>query len=130
VRSSVERLELASGLLSKGHDPFARTHFLYVFGHVNVLRAHYEEALALLAKGIEAAQQGGLDFAVDYNLIKRAGALIGLRRLAAAQSVIDQLGRHSATASNHIRDNTGLLEVKLKIATGDLNAASALIERE
>jgi DNA-binding CsgD family transcriptional regulator len=38
--------------------------------------------------------------------------------------------RRFPAASTHVRDNTGLLEVKLKIAAGDSETAAALLERE
>jgi LuxR family transcriptional regulator, maltose regulon positive regulatory protein len=130
IRHAVERLELASGLISRINDPFARTNFLYIFGHVNVLRAHYPDALAVLDTAIDAARESGLDFAVDYALVKRGAALLGLRHLVAAQSVVHELVRRFPATSTHVRDNTGLLEVKLRIATGDSETAATLLERE
>ena len=130
VRHAVDRLELASGLLSRINDPFARTNFLYIFGHVNVLRAQYPDALAVLDRAVDAARESGLDFAVDYALVKRGAALVGLRHLSAAQSVVIELARRLPAASTHVRDNTGLLEAKLRIATGDIETAATLLERE
>jgi LuxR family maltose regulon positive regulatory protein len=130
IEGSVERLELGYGLLSRISDPFARTSFLYQFGHVNVLRARYADAIAVLEKAIDAAHESGLDFAIDYALVKRGAALIGLRHLVAAQAVVSQLSHRFAAAPSHVRDNTGLLEARLKIATGNAEAASALLERE
>ena len=130
VRNAVDRLELASGLISRINDPFARTNFLYIFGHVNVLRAQYSDALAVLDTAVDAARESGLDFAVDYALVKRGAALVGLRHLGAAQLVVNELARRFPATSTHVRDNTGLLEAKLRIATGNYETAATLLERE
>jgi DNA-binding CsgD family transcriptional regulator len=130
VRASIRELELASSLVSKVHDPFARTSFLYIFAHENILRARYEDALTLLAQQVADARQSGLQFAADHALIKRSSALIGLRQLRGAQGVIHTLRSRSIHASDYLVDNTLIQETKLRIALGDIDGAAMLLDRE
>jgi DNA-binding NarL/FixJ family response regulator len=79
---------------------------------------------------ITDAQANGLEFAVNHALIARASALIGLRKLAAAERTLKEIKERSANATPHIVENAQLQHVRLLIAAGDLERASSLLQRD
>jgi len=130
MRAVVEKGELGRALLPQVHDPFATTGFLNLFATAAVLLARYDRGLALADEMLTEARSTGLDFAVDHALVVRASALIGLRRLSAAQRCLNEIQGRVESASAHVVANTRLQEVRLRIASGDLNSASLLLQRE
>jgi len=95
-----------------------------------VVLAQYERALSLTDELLAEARSAGLGFAVDHALVTRAGALIGLRRLSAAQRTLSEIESRVDQASAHIVGNAQLQGIKLRIASGDLERASLLLQRE
>ncbi|MDB4952718.1 MAG: two-component system response regulator, partial [Myxococcales bacterium] len=130
ARTAAEKCELARALLPHVRDPFLATALLNVFAHLVVLLAQYERALTLTEDLLTEARSSGLDFVVDHALVTRASALIGLRKLSAAQRTLGDLADRADHASAHVLANIQLQEVRLRIASGDLPRASALLERE
>jgi DNA-binding NarL/FixJ family response regulator len=95
-----------------------------------MLLARYEQTLALAEELIAASVSSGLDFVVDHALMTRAGALIGLRRLADAQRTLNEIDARAGSASAHVVGNLQLQTIRLRIAAGDLEGASVLLQRE
>jgi DNA-binding CsgD family transcriptional regulator len=130
IRGAVAELKLADPLMGGVTDPFARTNFLQFLAYSLTLAASYEEAITAADRLIDEAHRTGLEFVFDYALLRKAGALIGLRRLGDAQRVITELQRRSASASELVADNTVLHRIKLLIAAGDLPRAATLLDRD
>jgi ATP/maltotriose-dependent transcriptional regulator MalT len=76
---------------------------------------------------IEDARASGIDFAAEHALISRVGALIGLRRLGAAQRLLSQLGSRNARSSAFIMSEVDLLTARLRVSAGDLEGAELLL---
>ncbi|MCW2977204.1 MAG: putative transcriptional regulator [Actinomycetia bacterium] len=130
VRMAAEKCELARGFFPHVRDPFLTTSLLNLFAHVVAVLAQYERGVTLTDELLAEARSSGLDFAVDHALVTRASALIGLRKLSAAQRTLSELDDRASQASAHIRGNVQLQEVRLRIASGDLQRASSLLQRE
>jgi DNA-binding NarL/FixJ family response regulator len=130
ARTAAEKCELARALLPQVHDPFVTTGLLNLFATVMVLLTQYDRGLALTDEMLAEARSAGLDFAVDHALVVRTSALIGLRRLSAAQRCLNELQGRVDSASAHVVANARLQEVRLRIAAGDLERASLLLQRE
>jgi len=130
LRQAAKKCELARALVPKVPDPFTITGLLNVFAHTAVMLAHYERSLTLTDEMLLEARSTGLDFAVDHALVVRASALIGLRRLSAAQRTLNEIQGRGDHASSHIVGSTHLQEVRLRIASGDLEGASVLAQRK
>lgn len=128
VYAAIAELELAEPLMARVNDPFARTNLLQFLAYARLLSAQYPATLVACERQLEEARQTGLEFAVDYALLRRAGALIGLRRVRDAQRVLDELRRRTKFASNLIVDNAALYRVKLAITTGALDRAAAILD--
>src|SRR5205823_1637265 len=107
--------------------PFARTNLLHQLAYSLILAARYEDALDAAEAAISEGQEAGLAFVIDHGLIRRAGALTGMRRLGQARAAIDELEKRSASASSYILSHTVLERVKLAIAVGDWGLAHALL---
>jgi LuxR family maltose regulon positive regulatory protein len=112
----------AKPLLPLVRDPIARTGFLNVCAGVLWVAAEYEQALDLSRELMEEAQLSGLEFVAEHALLTRAGALIGLRKLQAAQRALEQLQRKNRV-SDHIAAQVTVQLAKLRIAVGDLERA-------
>jgi ATP/maltotriose-dependent transcriptional regulator MalT len=130
LRDAGEKCELARAFASHVRDPFTTTGLLNVSANVAVLLGQYERTLTLTDEMLSEAKATGLDFAVDHALVVRASALIGLRRLAAAQRALHEVRNRSDNVSAHIVGNVQLQEVRLRIASGDLEHASVLSQRK
>jgi ATP/maltotriose-dependent transcriptional regulator MalT len=130
ARTAAEKGELARALLPHVRDPFLTTAVLNVFAHILVVLARYERGLTLTDELLAEARSTGLDFAVDHALVTRAAALVGLRKLSAARRTLGELDDRADHASGHVLANAQIQEVRLRIASGDLLRASALLERE
>ena len=120
-RAAAQRLELARGLLSHVSDPIARTSFLNLTSSIMVYLAAYDRALECASEQIDAARSAGLDFAADHALTARAGALIGLRKIAAAHRTLQELEGRSDSASPFVVGQIHLKRSRLKAAVGDVH---------
>jgi ATP/maltotriose-dependent transcriptional regulator MalT len=130
VRLAAENCKFAHALLPQIFDPFVTTNILNLLGHTMVHLVEYEQALGFAATLLDEAESTGLSFAVDHALLIRAGALIGLRKLSAAQQTLGAIAARVDQTSSHIVGNGELQKVKLAIAAGDLTRASRLVEQE
>lgn len=114
--------ERARPLLPSVRDPLARTVFLNVWASAFLMAARYERSLDLAGELREEARLSGLEFADDYGLLAHAGALVGLRKLLAAQRTLEQLQRR-LRLPEYVAMQRNILVAKLRIATGDLERA-------
>ncbi len=130
ARGAAEKFELARALFPQVRDPLLTTTLLNMFAHTLVVLAQYERALNVVDELLDEARSTGLDFAVDHALVSRARALIGLRRLSAAQRTLSEIGDRADQAPAHIVGNAQLEGIRLRIASGDLERASLLLQRE
>jgi DNA-binding CsgD family transcriptional regulator len=129
ARAAASACELGSVLLPKITDPFLRTSFLNMAGHVMVVLARYEDALEFAAQQIAEGEMSGLDFVIDHALLTKAGAQTGLRRLGEAQRTLDEL-RNRGYGTAHIAVNAEIAGVRVRITRGDLQGAAILLQRE
>jgi ATP/maltotriose-dependent transcriptional regulator MalT len=127
IRDSVVQLELARELISKSADPFVRTNFTHRLAYAYLLSARYEEAISATGETIAEARSAGLQVVIDYDLLQRAAAYTGMRRLREAQRTIDEVQRRSAAASHFVLTNLVLQRVRLAIAAGDRERARRLV---
>src|SRR5579864_6388983 len=91
VRKALRDLEAGMSLLRHVPDPLARTGFLNLLGLACNWVAEYERALEIMGLQIEDARSNGVDFAAEHGQVSRATALLGLRRLGAAQRLLHEL---------------------------------------
>jgi DNA-binding NarL/FixJ family response regulator len=103
------------------------TGFLNVFGHIAFSAARYEEALQLVDRLVGEANAAGLTFPLSHGLATRANALVGLRRLLEARRVLRDIERLTPMIP-HVAGNAVLCAAKLKIALGDIERASAILD--
>ena len=129
-READRACELAAPLMAHAHDPFARTNFLNLFGHVSVVRGQYERALRLAESQLEEAKLSGLEFAMDYALLCRLSALTGLRRFSLAQRVLDELQQRGSSASENVAAFRTINTIRLRIGLGDLKGALVLLQHQ
>ena len=127
VREALGKLEVATQLMTLVTDPFARTNLLHHLAYSLILGGRYQDALSAADAVIREGRESGLDFVIDHGLIRRAGALIGMRRLGQARAAIDELERRSGAASGYVLGHIVLERVRLAIASGDLSLAETLL---
>lgn len=127
VGSAVGELELAEGLLPEVRDPFARTNLLHFLTYTYLLGARYQDVLEAAERLAEEARDSGLRFAGEYAVLRRTGALIGLRRLGNAQAAIESMREPSETTADFITSNVVLQRVRLAITVGDFERAIRLL---
>jgi LuxR family transcriptional regulator, maltose regulon positive regulatory protein len=130
VRRGLEQLQLARSLFARVHDPFARSNLLQFIAFANLLLARYEDSIAATDLQLAEGRESGLEFVIEHGLLRRAGALIGLRRFAAAQRTVDELERRPSSPSSHAKDNVVLQLARLRIGLGDLAGAASLLQHE
>jgi ATP/maltotriose-dependent transcriptional regulator MalT len=131
-RSTKEALRLgeeAAAVSQNVADPFLRTNALHLRAYLLWAAAHYDRALAAAHDLLAEAEASGLGFVVPYAHFIEAGALIGLRELRQASSVLRGLDRQGDDLSQHVRENSNLLRVRSRIAAGDLEKASRVLNQ-
>ena len=130
VAEAVAVIEAADGLMARVHDPFGRTNQLHLLSYGYQLSAKYDGALTTATRCIEEGRATGLEFVVDHGLLRRAAALIGMRRFREAHRAIDELQRRSQAAFGVVLDNLTILRVRMAIAAGDLDRAAILLSSQ
>jgi DNA-binding CsgD family transcriptional regulator len=128
VRAAIRELELGHGLLAHVYDPMLRTTFLHLCTSAHLYFGDYERSLGLAELQTEDAHSFGLDFVTDHALINRAAALTGLRKLGAAQRLLQQLEARTDQPSTFIVGHTRMKLARLKAATGDIQSAELLLQ--
>jgi DNA-binding CsgD family transcriptional regulator len=123
-------LHAARGLIKHARDPFTTTNLLNISTHIAVLLARYGQALDLAGELLAEASASGLDFAADHALVDRLAALVGQRKLSAAQATLNTLQEYADRSSPVVEWSTYLQAIRLRTALGDLARASSLLERE
>jgi DNA-binding CsgD family transcriptional regulator len=122
VTSAARQLLGAQGLLPHVTDSMVRTNFQNISGIVALYSADYEGALRFAGQLYVEAVEAGLEFPIDHALVTRAGAFIGVRKLAEARRVVQELEKRAA-ASDFIRHQIAVKKVQLRVAAGDLTRA-------
>jgi len=130
IRKALDTCEHSAPLLSQIRDPVQRTGFLNLFAHVVIACAQYDRGLEIADRQIEEARAAGLEFAVDYALLSRSSALIGLRKLLPAQRTLEDLQRRGSSTSANVAVNITLCSARLRIAAGDLAKAAVLLQAD
>ncbi len=130
VSEGCDALELAVASISQAHDPFARTNSLQYLAYAYLLAARYTESLAVTKRLMAEGHDTGLGFVMDHGLLRRAGALIGIRRFGDAKAAIEELRGRGPALSVFLSENVVLLDAKLRIAMGDLQRAAVLLDRD
>ena len=127
---ALEAAERAVARSTLVRDPFLRTNALNVRAHLLRVCGDYDGALTRAEELLEEAHRSGVEFATDHALLTKAAALIGLRFAGRARDVLRQIGQSPLPANAHVRRNAVMLSARLKIMTGDLDAASVLLSGE
>jgi ATP/maltotriose-dependent transcriptional regulator MalT len=121
--------EKAVAISSSVSDPYLRTNALYVLAQMERSAAHYDRALEASTALRTEAEDAGLEFVLDHVLLVEAAAYTGLRLMRTASAVVRELERRAERTSDHVRGNTVLLKARLRLASGDLLGAAAVIDR-
>jgi ATP/maltotriose-dependent transcriptional regulator MalT len=130
ITETLETCERWEPLISHVDDPLQRTGFRNMHAHAALASAQYEKTLRLTEEQIAEATSNGLEFAVDYALLTRAAALVGLRRLKHAQRVLKELETRGDACSPNVLGNVTIAHARLRIAAGDLKGAALLMEQD
>jgi DNA-binding CsgD family transcriptional regulator len=130
IHEAEKLFEAKAPLLSHARDPLIRTAFVSGYSNVAATVARYDLALDLAGIQAEDAEAAGLDFALDYALVHRARAQIGLRRILSAQRTLEELGRREELHTQHVSANALMQHLRLRIARGDLAGASVMVQRQ
>jgi ATP/maltotriose-dependent transcriptional regulator MalT len=130
VRAALKQLLLAQALLRDVADPFARTNLLHALSHAYVLSGAYDEGRRAAEIAIDEGRETGLQFAVNFGLLRLAAAQIGLRHFGQAQATIRELRRGARSGPGFVDDHAALLQVRLAIAIGDSEKAAVLLASE
>src|SRR5205823_10728121 len=86
--------------------------------------------LELAYRQIDEAHSAGLDFVLDFGLLARSVAHIGLREFGPAQRSLEEVNRRSRSLSTNLQASARLIGAKLRIATGDLDRASVILQED
>jgi ATP/maltotriose-dependent transcriptional regulator MalT len=127
VRSAERGLRLGTELLSHVRDPLRRTNHMNTFAQILSMLAEYRPSLEMTARLLEDAETTGLDFVVDFALVNKATALTGLRRFSESRRVVEDLRPRPSMSSAHFATEVTLVEVRLRIATGNLERAAIVL---
>jgi LuxR family maltose regulon positive regulatory protein len=120
--------DLAAVLLTTVDDPFIRSGFLTQWAYLLTALARYDDALRVVEQVVAEAEASGLQFALDHARLTRANALIGLRKLHAAQRTFAEM--ETDGVSEHLVTNKSIVAAKLRIALGDLERADISLQRD
>jgi ATP/maltotriose-dependent transcriptional regulator MalT len=129
-RQAERGMTLAQGLLEHVYDPLVRTTFMNAWSSTALSLAEYGVALERAERQISDARSSGLEFAADYALATKAGALIGLRQIGKARRVLQQLEARVDSASGHLAAQVSLKTARMKVASGDVERAEIVLRRD
>lgn len=131
VLGVLDRIQSVTPLVSRVGDPLIRSAFLDGCAHVNVLAGRYEDALLAVDAELDEVMRFGLAFVAPHAYAAKAGACIGLRRLADAATAIRE-AEAALTLSGNPHNEMYLAVVKSRyhIAQGDLQRARQPLERD
>jgi ATP/maltotriose-dependent transcriptional regulator MalT len=119
VHYAAEELAGGGAFLPHVTDPMLRTNYLNLAAVIALYRSDYEGAV----QGANALQQEsaetGLEFPIDHALVTRAGALVGLRKLAEAKAILRQLEQRPSSSSIFVQQQIRLKYARLSIGVGD-----------
>jgi ATP/maltotriose-dependent transcriptional regulator MalT len=91
--------------------------------------ADYDRALQIFDLQVADAQASGIEFAEDHALAYRVHAFIGLRKLGAAQRIINEARSRRPDLSGFITNELELGSARIKAVAGDLERAERLLRR-
>jgi DNA-binding CsgD family transcriptional regulator len=110
-------------------DPLVWSNFLAQAGYLALARANYAASAKLVSEALDLSNKLHHDFATACCLAYRAGAQIGLRRLASANRDLALLAQTAAHWEDpYLQTQRSLMEARLSIAQGDLPGAQAKLE--
>lgn len=130
LREAERGMALAHGLLEHVFDPLVRTTFMNAWSSCALGLAEYATAFDRAERQISDARSSGLEFAADYALATKAGALVGLRRVGQARRILQQLESRIDGESGHLAAQVLLNTARLKVASGDVERAEILLRRD
>jgi DNA-binding CsgD family transcriptional regulator len=98
--------------------------FLNAFATLLILRAEYEETMAVVNQEAELINEYGLEFLLPHARFLTAAASIGVRAFARAVPVLDELEKWATARDDaHILVNTRALRARLLLAQGAVDEA-------
>jgi LuxR family transcriptional regulator, maltose regulon positive regulatory protein len=126
-----ETLEFALDVLAaldRAQDPLIRTSFLNNLSRALSLQARYVEAHSFADRLVADAQDANLDFVLPHAYVAEAVALIGGRRYAAAEEMLE----HAERLAGEIGDRHNMLDArnvraKLAITLRDYSRALSVL---
>jgi LuxR family maltose regulon positive regulatory protein len=124
LRRHLGAAETRVALVGTASDPYATTAMLNLFAHASFVAGQYGGALAAADREIAIANEFELPFVLPHAEINRAGALTGLRELAAARQALQIVEKRVRTNSDpYLGTQLATCSAALYIARGDLRRA-------
>jgi LuxR family maltose regulon positive regulatory protein len=127
VYRGLRELQLGMALLEHATDPITKSSFRNQLSSSTVYAGRYSRAVELTERQLDEAVAEGLTFARDYAYVTRSAALIGMRRLGAAQRFLQMLEK-SENESSFVAAAVVLKTARLRATAGDINRAEQLLE--
>lgn len=127
-RRALEAAREALTVAKHVRDPRLRTNTLHVYAHLLMVCGEYDASLQSVTELLAEAERSGLGFVTSHALLTRAGSSIGRRALSEARAALRNIDALAGTVPQHILANAAVHKAKLQIATGNLEAASLLLE--
>jgi DNA-binding CsgD family transcriptional regulator len=110
-------------------DPLTRSSFLYVLSYGEAIAARYGRAIELATRALEEAQTYRLEFALRHAYVSKAIAECGLKRFAAADSLLRRAERISReTRDAHVEHLARAVRIRLELARGQPLSLSSLVQ--
>jgi LuxR family transcriptional regulator, maltose regulon positive regulatory protein len=127
---AVERAARFWELRSRVKDPFTRAAFTNALAHATNATGRYTSTLDLVRAQTAFARALRLDFAVPHTLQAELLALLGLRKLARAATVLAELTKRARnTGDVHFGLNAIVLRARHLLLSGDAEQAAALMSQ-
>jgi LuxR family maltose regulon positive regulatory protein len=119
IRGCIRDLHAASELLPHCGDPMTTSAFHFHLSYTLTLHASYEEAGTSAQRGLDEAQERGIDFAVPHAYLALAMAQTGQRRFDLAQDSLNSANSHPVAEQDlFLRANVEAAQSRLLLAQG------------
>jgi LuxR family maltose regulon positive regulatory protein len=110
-------------------DPLTRSAFLHVLSYGEGIAARYSRAVNLATQALNEAETYRLDFALRHAYVTKAIGEIGLRRYAAAESLLNRAERISReTRDAHVEHLVHAVRIRMEVARGSPFRSSSRVQ--
>jgi LuxR family maltose regulon positive regulatory protein len=126
---AIDQARPLAELVEEARDPVVRVSFLHIYSAALRLSTNYDDAGALVARGLREAEIYHLDFARPHMLLTRAAVHMGLGEFARASRVLDRVDELSTRNDDDYLDmSTAGTRCRLLLAEGAFEKALAATE--